>query len=335
MIKNNAAKSEIVLYKGIGVPTMHVTLEGETLWLNQLQMGKLFGKDFSTISRHIKEILKEGELKAKPTIRKVRIIQKEGNRHVERVIEQYNLDMILSVGYRVNSKQGTRFRQWATSVLRQHLVQGYTIHQRRLKEGRMKELAKLEKTVAMIRSAIDAKELSSDEAKGLLHVVTDYARTWAVLHQYDEGTLAFKVKTTKRLRDFEEDQARNAIEALAKDLKNKGEAGDVFGREQSPGALASILRNLHQTFAGQALYMSVEERAAHLLYFVIKDHPFVDGNKRIGSLLFVLFLKRHGKLLRDGERRINDSALVAIALLIAQSKPADKETMISLVQNLL
>lgn len=254
---------------------------------------------------------------------------------MERSVEQYNLDMILSVGYRVNSKEGTRFRQWATSILTGHLVQGYTLNQKRLRDVRLKDLSQLEKTVSMIRAAADTKQLSEDETKGLLHVVTDYARSWAVLHQFDEGTLPFRVRTTKKMRDFEEEQARAAIDTLKKQLLKKDQASDLFGREQREGALASILRNLHQTFGGTALYMSIEERAAHLLYFVIKDHPFVDGNKRIGSLLFVLYLKRHSKLTRGGERKITDSALVAIALLIAQSQPSEKETMIALVQNLL
>lgn len=331
MPKNDSNTGEIILYKGAGASnTMHVTLDKDTVWLTQQQMAKLFGKGVRDIGFHVNKIFKEGELEQKPTTRKFQIVQKEGKRFVERSVEQYNLDMILSVGYRVNSKEGTRFRQWATSILTGHIVKGYTVNQRRLRDANLRELSKLEKTIGMIRSAVDAKELTGDEAKGLLHVVTDYAKSWAVLHQYDEGTLSFKVKTTKKLRDFEEDQARAAIDTLKKELTKKGEAGDIFGQEQSAGTLTSILRNLHQTFGGKALYMSVEERAAHLLYFVIKDHPFVDGNKRIGSLLFVLFLKRHNKL-----QKIGDAALVAIALLIAQSKPDEKREMIALVQNLL
>lgn len=326
-------KGEIVLYNGKGPSqVVHVTVEQDTVWLTQPQMAKLFGKGERVISHHILNVFKEGELKKKSVLRNFQIIAADGKKYE---VQYYNLDAILSVGYRVNSKEGTRFRIWATSVLRQHLMQGYTINQRRLQEGRRKEFEKLEKTIGMIRGAMEKKELSSDEAKGLLHVVTDYARSWATLHQYDQGELSFKVKTTKKLRDFEEEEAARAIEVLANNLVKKGEAGDLFGKEQREGGLRSILRNLHQTFDGKPLYMGVEERAAHLLYFIIKDHPFVDGNKRIGSLLFVLFLRRHGKLLRQGERRISDSALVAIALLVAQSKPQEKETMIALVQNLL
>lgn len=323
---------EIMLYKGAGVSSgVHVRLDGETVWLSLNQMAQLFGVDKSGVSRHMKNIYKSGELKPKTTVANFATVLPDGRRYG---VEYYNLDMIISVGYRVNSKEGTKFRMWAANVLREHVVHGYTLNQRRLKDVRQKDLQKLIKTVGMIRAAADAKALTGDEATGLLRVIADYAETWATLHKFDEGQLGFKVKTTKKLRDFEEREAHNAILALGENLRKKGDAGEFFGKENGSG-LASILRNLHQTFDGTPLYMSIEERAAHLLYFVIKDHPFIDGNKRIGSLLFVLFLKRHGKLLKGGERRISDSALVAIALLIARSKPEEKETMIALVENLL
>lgn len=336
MPKNVPSVGEIILYKGVGADkTVHVTLDDDTVWLTQQQMSKLFGVGVPTINYHVQKVFKDGELKPKPTLRKFRIVQKEGSRHIERSIEQYNLDMIISVGYRVNSKEGTRFRQWATSVLTGHLVKGYTLNQRRLRDVRLKDLSELEKTVGMIRSAADRRQLSEDEAKGLLHVITDYARSWATLHQFDDGELPFRVRTTKKLRDFEEAEAARAIALLAKDLRKKGTASELFGQERPVGGLQSILRNLHQTFDAEPLYMSVEERAAHLLYFIIKDHPFVDGNKRIGSLLFVLYLRKHGKLKSGSERRIGDSALVALALLIAQSDAREKERMIALVQNLI
>ncbi len=338
---------EILLYRPKkGAVSVNVRLQQETVWLTQHQMAQLFGKDVRTVSEHIKNVFKEGELKSSSTIRKFRIVQKEGGRLIERPVDCYNLDLILSVGYRVNSKQGTQFRIWASTVLKQHLIRGYTFDKQKMKEyvtrqktmkaGRIKELQKFEQAVAMIRAAVDVKQLSGDEAKGLLEVITDYARSWATLQKYDDGNLSIHVRTTKKLRDLEENEAEKAIVALKEQLMKKGEASELFGQEQKEGGLKSILRNLHQTFDGQALYMSLEERAAHLLYFVIKDHPFVDGNKRIGSFLFVLFLKKHGRLVNKyGERTITDAALVAIALLVAQSKPHEKSIMIALVQNLL
>lgn len=333
MRKNVPSVGEIILYKGVGADKIvHVTLDDDTVWLNMSQMAALFNVDKSGISRHMKNIFESGELKPKSTVAKYATVAGNGKTYQ---IEYYNLDLILSVGYRVNSKEGTRFRQWATSVLTGHLVKGYTLNQRRLRDVRLKDLSELEKTVGMIRSAADQRQLSEDEAKGMLHVITDYARSWATLHQFDDGELPFRVRTTKKLRDFEEAEAARAIALLAKDLRKKGMASELFGQERPVGGLQSILRNLHQTFDAEPLYMSIEERAAHLLYFIIKDHPFVDGNKRIGSLLFVLYLRKHGKLQHGGERRIGDSALVALALLIAQSDAGDKERMIALVQNLL
>lgn len=339
--------TDLVLYRPKnGRIAVSVQLKDDTVWLTQDQMSHLFGKDQRTISHHIRNVLKEGELRSGSTIRKFRVVQKEGNREVERAVDCYNLDMILSVGYRVSSKKGTQFRIWATNILRQHLIRGYTLDQKKLKAyltrneklqtKRLKELQKFEKTVALVRSAVDQKQLSSDEAKGLLQIITDYAKSWTVFQQYDEGKLPFHGRTTKRLRDLEEEEAEKAIELLKEKLMKKGEASELFAKEQKEGGLRSILRNIHQTFDGKPVYMSLEERAAHLLYFIIKDHPFVDGNKRTASLLFILFLQRHGRLVnQSGQRTITDEGLVAIALLIAQSRPQEKETMIALVQNLL
>ncbi len=331
--ENLPPTGNIVVYKGAGASkAVHVKLDGDTVWLSLNQMVSLFGVDKSGISRHMKGIFDSEELKPKKSVKKFATHLPDGRTFS---VEYYNLDMIISVGYRVNSKEGTRFRQWATSVLTGHLVKGYTLNQRRLRDVRLKDLSELEKTVGMIRSAADQRQLSGDEAKGMLHVITDYARSWATLHQFDDGELPFRVRTTKKLRDFEEAEAARAIALLAKDLRKKGTASELFGQERPVGGLQSILRNLHQTFDAEPLYMSIEERAAHLLYFIIKDHPFVDGNKRIGSLLFVLYLRKHGKLRSGGERRIGDSALVALALLIAQSDANEKERMIALVQNLI
>lgn len=327
------SKTALQLYKPSGGKAVTVRVRDGSIWVTMQEMAQLFNVDRTGVVRHLKTIFETGELKRKATSTVMATKANDGKVYK---VEYFNLDAVLSVGYRVNSKEGTRFRIWANEVLGKHLLRGYTINQQRLRQSRLQELEKLEKTVGLIRAAVDLKELSGDEAKGLLHVITDYAKSWATLQQFDEGTLPPRVRTTKKVRDLEEKEADRAVEMLTKQLTKKGEAGELFAREQRPDGMRSILRNIHQTFDGKPLYMSVEERAAHLLYFVIKDHPFIDGNKRIGSLLFLLFLKRHGRLTtKSGKQTITDSALVAIALLIAQSKPQEKETMIALVQNLL
>ncbi len=332
-MQQSSAKTAIQLYKPAKGKAVTVRVRGGSIWVTMGEMAQLFNIDRTGIVRHLKTIFETGELKRRETTNTMSTKANDGKFYK---VEYFNLDAVLSVGYRVNSKEGTRFRIWANEVLGKHLLHGYTLNQRRLRQMRRQELSKLEKTVNLIRAAVDAKELSGDEAKGLLHVITDYARSWATLQQFDDGNISVPVRTTKKVRDLEEKEADRAIEVLTTRLMKKGEAGELFAREQRPGGLHSILRNIHQTFDGKPVYMSVEQRAAHLLYFIIKDHPFVDGNKRIGSLLFLLFLQRHGRLhTSSGAKTVSDAALVAIALLIAQSKPHEKETMIALVQNLL
>ena len=321
-----------MIYKtGNGSTAINVQLQAETVWLTQKQMAELFAKDVRTINEHIKNLFKEGELSKDSTIRNFRIVQTEGNRQVERDIDFYNLDVIISVGYRVKSLQGTQFRIWATKVLRDHIVQGFTVNQKRLAETGLQEF---EKTLALVRETIAKKELTGDEARGLLRVITDYANTWLLLQKYDEGKLAIEGVRKKVLYTLTYEDARVAISELKQDLMKKKEAGDLFGVEREH--LEGIIGNINQSFGGHALYPSVEEKAAHLLYFVIKDHPFGDGNKRIGSLLFIIFLARNGHLFtKRGERKINDMALVALALLVAESKPNQKEVIVKLTINFL
>lgn len=247
-----------------------------------------------------------------------------------RKMNLYNLDMIVSVGYRVNSKKATQFRIWATSVLKDYVVKGYAINNKRL-EKNYKEFSK---AVKIIKSTMQNKALSADEKDGLLKVVTDYADSWVTLQRYDKGQLSIPAKARKVKFRPDYDYATKAVLELKADLIKKKQASSLFGQEQDHG-LEAILGNLYQSFAKKEIYPSLEEKAANLLYLIIKDHPFVDGNKRIASFLFIVFLVKNKYLYnKQGEKKFNDNALVALAILIAQSKPADKEIMIKLVVNL-
>ncbi|MDO8505895.1 MAG: RhuM family protein [bacterium] len=319
-------KGEIIIYKDKKAE-IEVRLENETVWLTQAQMADLFQKDVRTISEHIRNVYSEGELKEPDTV------YKSGNSGIglTKPTSYYNLDVIISVGYRVKSVQGTQFRIWATRILREHIVQGFTVNQKRLQETGLQDF---EKVLALVRDTIAKKELTGFEARGLLRVITDYSNTWLLLQKYDEGMLAVECVRKKIEYAITYADALAAIAELKKDLMAKKEAGDLFGVEREH--LAGIIGNINQSFGGQALYPSVEEKAAHLLYFVIKDHPFGDGNKRIGSLLFIIFLARNNHLFtKKGERKISDNALVALALLVAESRPNQKDTMIKLTVNFL
>lgn len=329
-------KGEIVIYqtKG-GEPGLQVRLEAETVWLSQRLMAKLFQKDSDTMGLHLKNVYAEGELDEKSTTELFSVVQKEGNRTVSRQVKFYNLDAIISVGYRVNSRRGTQFRIWATNVLRDNLVKGYTLNEKRLQENK-ERLKELEEAVALVETAKAGKALSASETTGLLTVITEYTRSWLLLHQYDSGTLRAKDLHRSIRYRIDEDAAKKAITQLKKNVMQRQEASDLFGREKERGTLNGILGSIDQTFGGSDLYSSVEEKAAHLLYFVIKDHPFIDGNKRIASLLFIWFLEKNNLLSApDGERKINDNALVALTLLVAESNPKQKEVMIKLIINLI
>lgn len=335
MAKEAQNMGEIVIYAGAnGKSQLEVKLDQETVWLNQHQIADLFGKTIPTINEHIKHIYQEDELEKVSTIRKFRIVQSEGKRKVERAVEFYNLDVIISVGYRVKSKQGTQFRIWATKVLKDHLVKGITINQKRLQDGNNLKLKELEKAVKFLQEAIQDKQLSLPEANGLLEVVLEYTNTWLILRRYDEDELELK-KSKKKVVVIAYEEALEAIAILKTDLMKKKETSELFGVEREK-SLKRVVETIHQTFDGNDLYPSLEEKAAHLLYFVIKDHPFVDGNKRIGAFFFILFLKKNRHLLKkNGEKKINDNTLVALALLVAQSKPQEKEVMVLLISNLL
>ncbi|MBI5152161.1 virulence protein RhuM/Fic/DOC family protein [Candidatus Peregrinibacteria bacterium] len=332
LVSASTPKGGIIIYKTKdGKTKIDVKLEKETIWLNAHQMADLFCVDRTVIVKHMHNIYKIGELKPKLTCAKNAQVAKDGK---VRNIDFYNLDMIISVGYRVNSLRGTEFRIWATKILRNHIVKGFTVNKKRLEENRQKSLIELEKTIALLKSSMQNKALDYDEALGLLQVITDYANSWILLQKYDENALKIKKQPSRRAAIFTYPQAKKAIEELKAALISKKETTDLFGREREHG-LDAIFGAINQTFNGKHLYRGFEEKAAHLFYFIIKDHPFVDGNKRAAAFLFILFLSRNNRLFNEkGERKINDVALVALALLIAQSNPKDKEIMIALITNL-
>ncbi|MDG4476975.1 virulence protein RhuM/Fic/DOC family protein [Thiovibrio frasassiensis] len=322
-------QGEIIIYQSDdGQASFEVHLAEETVWLTLTQMAELFARDKSVISRHLGTIFSSGELQREGTVAKNATVQIEGNREVTRHVDWYNLDVIISVGYRVNSKRGVRFRQWASRVLKQHLIQGYTANERRLAE---KGLAEMKETLALLTRTLARHETLSEEGKAVLEVVGRYAKSWSLLLQYDEDRLELPKERHPSRQPLDYEQTRKSIRALKDDLLARGEASQLFGQERDQH-LQGILGNLDQTFGGQDLYGSVEEKAAHLLYFVIKDHPFSDGNKRIGSFLFLLFLRENSLLEQSG---FNDNALVALALLVAESDPKQKDLLIRLILNLL
>lgn len=308
-------------------PVLEVRFEGDTVWLTQRQMAELFRTTAQNITLHLKKVYKEQEIEQKSTCKEYLQVQKEGKRSVQRKQLAYNLDAILSVGYRINSKRGTQFRQWATQRLREHLAQGYTINEQRLDQ--------LQKTIQLIERSGKIETLSVAEAKGLLEIISGYTQSFILLNQYDSNKLSTNNLHENVTYEIQYSEAIEAIAELKKQLVSKKEAGSLFGN-QKDDSFAGILGSIVRTFGGEYLYKSIEEQAAHLLYFVIKNHPFSDGNKRIRAFLFIWFLeKNRHRFKKSGELKINDNALVALALLVAQSDPADKDIMIRLIINLI
>nr|EES54025.1 MAG: Death-on-curing family protein [Leptospirillum ferrodiazotrophum] len=310
--------------------SINVTVEQDNVWLSQRQMGELFETSPENILMHLRNIYRENELGEEATAKNFLVVQTEGSRKVRRQVKHYNLDAIISVGYRVNSKKGVQFRQWATGVLRQHLLRGYTLNQKRFEDN----ARELEKALLLIRKTAESPALSRESGKGLVDVVTSYTRTFLWLWRYDEGLLTEPSGQEGGVLPTIE-EARQIIALLRADLIHRGEAGSLFGQERGDSFL-SILGNLDQSAFGQPAYPTVEAKAAHLLYFVIKNHPFSDGNKRSAALLFLDFLNRNGRLMReDGTLVVNDVGLAALALLVAESDPKDKDVLIRLIMNML
>lgn len=325
------SQSEIIIYQSKdGQSKIDVRLKHETIWLTQNAIADLFQTTKQNIGQHFTKIFSEGELDESSTVKKFFTVQKEGSRNVERNLEHYNLDAIISVGYRVKSNIATQFRIWATSVLKDHLTQGFTINRQRFEEN----ARELETALELVRKASKSPELNFDSSRGLVDVISRYTQTFLILQRYDEGLLAEpKAKKGGKLASLKE--TRGALANLKKDLISRKQATDLFARERGD-ALEAILGNLEQTVFGKPAYPSIESKAAHLLYFVIKNHPFTDGNKRSAAFLFVDFLNRNHRLIdKNNQPVINDIGLAALTLLIAESDPKNKEIMIKLVMNML
>src|SRR5690554_4842606 len=301
---------------------VQVKLDKGTVWLSQKEIAILFDKDSDTIGLHLQNIYKTEELTKSSTTEKSSVVQKEGNREVRRTINFYNLDAIISVGYRVNSKKGTQFRIWATNQLKEHLIKGYSINEKRLKQ--------LQQTIQLVKRA-SLQVTNTDEARGLMEVLSDYSRALDILDDYDHQKLS--KKTTNKAATFSIDYAE-AIKAIEQ-LREKFGGSILFGNEKDQSFKSSIAV-IDQTFDGKELYPSLEEKAANLLYLVVKNHSFTDGNKRIAAWLFIWYLAKNDFLYnKDGTKKIVNNTLVALTLMIAESSPAEKEAMVSVVMNLM
>lgn len=321
--------NQIVLYQSEdGMTQLDVKLEGETVWLNRQQMAELFGRDVKTIGKHINNALKEELNDGISTVAKFATVQKEGSRLVNREVEYYNLDMIISVGYRVKSKRGVEFRRWANGILKQFLINGYAVNER----IRQRQIAELRQLVLVVGRTIEQQPVTTtDESHALFDVVVDYTYALDTLDNYDYQRLYISKTTRNELFHATYENAMQEIEML----REKFGASTLFGNEKDESFKSSI-GQIYQTFDGEELYPSVEEKAAMLLYLVTKNHSFSDGNKRIAATLFLWFMNNNGILYReDGSKRIADNTLVALTLMIAESRTEEKDIMVKVVVNLI
>jgi len=310
-----------------GKAQIEVRFENETVWLSLNQLAQLFGRDKSVISRHLKRIFEDRELSRKAVVAKNATTAADGKTYE---VEYFNLDVIISVGYRVNSKRGTQFRQWATQRLRDYLVKGYAINEKRLKASQQ-QLTDLKKSLSLLENVVKQKQLSTDEAVGLLKVVAAYSHALNLLDQYDHQQLQVPQAKKGAVKKLTYAEAMAQIRLWRKQQN----AGKLFGNEKDE-SFQSSLQTIYQTFGGKDLYPSLHEKAANLLYFVVKNHSFTDGNKRIAAGLFLYFLDKNKQLYAaDGSKIIADNTLVAITIMIAESNPDDKEMMIKLIVNLM
>ena len=321
--------NQIVLYQSEdGMTQLDVKLEGETVWLNRQQMAELFGRDVKTIGKHINNALREELNDGISTVAKFATVQKEGSRLVNREVEYYNLDMIISVGYRVKSRRGVEFRRWANGILKQFLINGYAVNER----IRQRQIAELRQLVLVVGRTIEQQPVATtDESRALFDVVVDYTYALDTLDNYDYQRLYIGKTTRNELFHATYENAMQEIEML----REKFGASTLFGNEKDESFKSSI-GQIYQTFDGEELYPSVEEKAAMLLYLVTKNHSFSDGNKRIAATLFLWFMNNNGILYReDGSKRIADNTLVALTLMIAESRTEEKDIMVKVVVNLI
>jgi len=309
--------------------SIEVRLHGQTLWLTQAQMAQVFGTSVDNISLHLKNVFLDKELDETATSEDFSVVRQEGVRQVKRRLKHYNLDAVISVGYRVNSTRATQFRIWATGVLRQHLTEGYSLSQRRLQERGIE----VEQVLRLLSQTLMGQQLITEQGENVLRVISTYARTWSLLQGYDEQSLIGQTAVQQDMRPLPLDASLNAIAQLKTRLQASGQATALFGQLRGDG-LAASLASIEQSFAGQWLYPNVASRAAHLLYFIVKNHPLVDGNKRTGAFLFLCYLRANQHLLaKPVGQLINDNALVALTLLVAESAPAQKDLMVKLIEH--
>jgi death-on-curing family protein len=319
MKKEIKIKQQIVLYKN----KFEVRLEQETVWLTQEQMGKLFNRNRTVITKHINNVFKEGELSYKSNVHILHIANSD------KPVKIYNLDVVISVGYRVKSQEGTQFRIWATNVLRKHLIDGYTINNKRLKVQKDK-IQELQEAVDLL-SKVALLENVSDEAKGIIQIISEYSRALNILDDFDHHRLGIPKGTKKLKYELTYPEAKNIIEQMKINFSDSY----FFGQEKD-GSFKSSVSAIYQTFGEKDLYPTIEEKSAHLLYFITKNHSFIDGNKRIAASFFVYFMQRNGILLnKKGDKRIDNNTLVALTLMIASSSPKDKDVMIRVILNLI
>lgn len=319
-------KNKIVIYQNSsGAIELRGDVKNETIWANRMQMAKMFGVNPQAISKHINNIYKENELNEKVTSSKMELVQNESGRIVKRQIDIYNLDILIAVGYRISSITGTKFRQWATKTLREHITKGYTINRKQIAknyESFMKAVSNIEKLLP---------EHINLDPKAVIELIKEFASTWVSLDSYDRESLQIKGVTKKNVK-LTGDELTSAISNLKDELIKKGETTDLFATERQRDSVQGIVGNVMQTFGGKPLYETIEEKAANLLYFMVKNHPFIDGNKRSGAFAFIWFLR---KTKAKGFKNINPATLTALTLFIAESHPKNKEQMIALITQLL
>jgi prophage maintenance system killer protein/DNA-binding MarR family transcriptional regulator len=319
---------QIVIYESkAGAIKLTADVKKETIWASLQQISELFSTDKSGISRHIKKIYESKELNEISTVAKIATVQKEGRRLIQREIEYYNLDMILSIGYRVNSKKATQFRQWANKILKQYILNGYSVNKKLIKTN----YQLFQNAVNDIKKLIPSNANNPQMSKGILEIVNTFAHTWLSLDAYDRSALPQKGKTIKRI-DVTAEELINNVQVLKKKLINNKTASDFFAKERSQGSIQGIVRSIYQSFGNTEIYSSIEEKASNLLYLIVKNHPFIDGNKRVGAFSFLWFLQKAEIL---NTLKMSPEVITAITIMVAESKTQDKEKMIGIILQLL